>query len=176
MIPGSRAPRRRLPVAALLVVLAACGGDAPEPETAAADSAPAARDVPTCDDLTSVPVDSMETTETGLHVLRVREGEGRAAAPGDTVTAHYLGCLTDGTKFDASYDRNEPISFPLGTGRVIQGWDQGLQGMKPGGIRVLRIPPELGYGARGAPQGNIPPDATLLFRVEMVEVTPGGGA
>jgi len=97
-------------------------------------------------------------------------GEGNEAVPGNTVEVHYTGWLTDGTKFDSSYDRNEAFSFKLGAGQVIQGWDQGVAGMKVGGVRKLTIPPGLGYGARGA-GGVIPPDATLIFKVELVAVS-----
>lgn len=172
----------RLVAPVLLVGLAACGGDASggdasaRPGSARASGSATARSgPPTCGDLTSVPADSMRTTDSGLRILQEEEGEGRAAAAGDTVAVHYLGCLTDGEKFDASRDRNEPIEFPLGVGRVIAGWDEGVEGMKPGGVRILRIPPELAYGSRGTPDGAIPPDATLLFHVELVEVTPGEG-
>ncbi len=99
----------------------------------------------------------------------LREGTGAEAKAGDRVTVHYTGTLTDGTKFDSSRDRGQPFSFTLGRGQVIPGWDQGLIGMKPGGQRTLSIPPEEGYGARGA--GNvIPPNATLEFDVEMIRI------
>jgi peptidylprolyl isomerase/FKBP-type peptidyl-prolyl cis-trans isomerase FkpA len=96
-------------------------------------------------------------------------GTGAEAVGGQNVTVHYTGWLTDGTQFDSSLDRGEPFVFPLGGGRVIQGWDQGVAGMKIGGKRKLTIPPELGYGARGA-GGAIPPNATLVFEVELIEV------
>lgn len=164
--------------AVVLLVVACGGGDGDAAGTAdsvAADTAasPAVTSDTACRRLTGIPADSMEVTDSGLGVLQVTEGQGRAAAAGDTVVAHYLGCLSDGTKFDASHDRGEPISFVLGRGSVIQGWDEGLTGMQPGEVRYLRIPPELGYGARGTPDGPIPPNSTLLFEVQMVDVRPG---
>ena len=96
-------------------------------------------------------------------------GSGAAAAKGQRVTVHYTGWLTNGSKFDSSKDRKQPFAFSLGGGQVIQGWDQGVEGMKVGGKRKLTIPPELGYGARGA-GGVIPPNATLVFEVELLEV------
>jgi FKBP-type peptidyl-prolyl cis-trans isomerase len=97
-------------------------------------------------------------------------GTGETAVSGKVVKVHYTGWLTNGTKFDSSLDRNTPFEFPLGARRVIKGWDEGVEGMKVGGKRQLRIPPELGYGARGAAGGRIPPGATLIFDVELLEV------
>jgi FKBP-type peptidyl-prolyl cis-trans isomerase len=105
-----------------------------------------------------------------LAVDEVKAGEGATAVKGKTVSVHYAGHLTDGTKFDSSYDRGQPIEFHLGAGEVIKGWDQGIEGMKVGGKRKLTIPPELAYGARGTPGGPIPPNATLVFDVELVGV------
>ena len=109
------------------------------------------------------------TTATGLVIEDLAEGTGAAAAAGQHVTVHYTGWLTDGTKFDSSKDRNDPFDFPLGARHVIAGWDEGVQGMKVGGTRKLTIPPQLGYGARGA-GGVIPPDATLVFEVELLGI------
>jgi len=106
-------------------------------------------------------------TDSGLKYEDLEPGDGEPAAGGQTVTVHYTGWLTDGTKFDSSHDRNEPFRFPLGKGRVIRGWDEGVVGMRPGGRRRLTIPPHLGYGAAGA-GGVIPPNATLVFEVELL--------
>ncbi|MBL8489600.1 MAG: FKBP-type peptidyl-prolyl cis-trans isomerase [Rhodocyclaceae bacterium] len=109
------------------------------------------------------------TTANGLVIEDFSDGAGDEAVPGKRVSVHYTGWLTDGRKFDSSKDRNEPFEFPLGAGHVISGWDQGVAGMKVGGRRRLTIPPQLGYGARGA-GGVIPPNATLVFEVELLGV------
>ena len=96
-------------------------------------------------------------------------GSGPTAAAGQTVKVHYTGWLTDGKKFDSSKDRNDPFVFPLGGGQVIRGWEQGVQGMQVGGKRRLTIPPDLGYGTRGA-GGAIPPNATLVFEIELLGI------
>src|SRR5262245_52589719 len=104
-----------------------------------------------------------------LQIQDLRPGTGAEATAGKTVSVHYTGTLTDGKKFDSSHDRGKPFNFKLGAGQVIKGWDQGVAGMKIGGLRKLTIPPELGYGARGA-GGVIPPNATLIFEVELLGV------
>jgi FKBP-type peptidyl-prolyl cis-trans isomerase len=113
------------------------------------------------------------TTSSGLRYIDYGSGAGEKAAAGDHVIVHYTGWLYNngekGNKFDSSVDRGQPFSFPLGEGRVIKGWDEGVAGMRPGGKRTLIIPPALGYGASGA-GGVIPPNATLMFDVELIEI------
>ena len=109
------------------------------------------------------------STPSGLQYIDIVEGTGESPQRGARVTVHYTGTLEDGTKFDSSVDRNEPFEFPIGVGRVIRGWDEGVMTMKVGGKRKLVIPSELGYGARGA-GGVIPPNATLIFDVELLGV------
>lgn len=111
----------------------------------------------------------MTTLSSGLRYHDEKVGSGETAKAGDHVVVHYTGTLEDGTKFDSSYDSNQPFEFALGEGTVIRGWDEGVSGMKEGGKRTLVIPPELGYGARGAP-GVIPPNSTLHFDVELIRV------
>ena len=114
------------------------------------------------------------TTASGLVIEELNVGTGADATSGSKVRVHYTGWLLfggeKGKKFDSSRDRNDPFEFPLGKGHVIKGWDEGVQGMKVGGNRRLTIPPDLGYGARGA-GGVIPPNATLIFEVELLGVT-----
>jgi len=107
----------------------------------------------------------------GLEYWELTEGTGEEAKRGHTVQVHYTGWLTSGKKFDSSVDSGKPFEFKLGAGRVIKGWDDGVVGMKIGGKRQLRIPPAMGYGASGAGGGLIPPDATLIFDVELLGVT-----
>lgn len=109
------------------------------------------------------------TTKSGLKYVDQKVGEGPEVKSGDTVSVHYTGWLKDGTKFDSSKDRGQPFPVPVGQGRVIKGWDEGLQGMKAGGKRKLIIPPALGYGARGF-GGVIPPNAELIFEVELLKI------
>lgn len=104
-----------------------------------------------------------------LMIEDIVEGTGKTAEKGKVITVHYTGCLTDGTKFDSSLDRREPISITLGVGQVIRGWDEGFDGMKVGGKRKLTIPPEMGYGAQ-AVGGVIPANSTLVFEVELLYV------
>ena len=111
----------------------------------------------------------MVTNQSGFQYEDIVTGTGAEAVAGQTVTVHYTGWLKDGKKFDSSKDRNQPFAFLLGNGTVIKGWDEGVRGMKVGGIRKLTIPPELGYGVTGV-GGFIPPNETLTFEVELLSI------
>ena len=118
----------------------------------------------------TTPKSAAVTTASGLTYIITQNGTGAQLKAGDTVIVHYTGLLTNGQKFDSSLDRGEPISFPLGAGRVIKGWDEALQKLRIGDRATLIIPSAIGYGSRGTPDGAIPPDATLIFIVEIVGV------
>lgn len=154
---------------AAVALLAACGGG---DETTEDASSAAAEGDAVCAEIVAYDSTAVRETESGLGILDLSEGSGRAVEPGDTLRVHYTGCLTDGTRFDSSYDRGTPFGtgrpFVVGEGQVITGWDEGIPGMRPGGERILVIPSELAYGERGAGGGVIPPNATLVFRVELV--------
>ena len=145
------------------LILAACGGgDEPEETDTGGSSEEVASEEGDC------PTEPT-TTDSGLQIKEIECGDGEEAQKGDTLEVHYEGRLEDGTKFDASRDHGSTFEFQVGAGQVIQGWDEGLIGMKIGGIRELTIPPELGYGPQGAPPA-IPPNATLVFEVELVDI------
>lgn len=169
----------------VLVLLAACGpATTATPEAEATEPAPttapeSGEDVADGADLeASGPPAAFEgfdytTTDSGLQIAVTNEGEGEAAEEGKVVSVHYTGMLADGTVFDSSLNRNEPFTFPLGQGRVIPGWEEGIAMLNEGGTANLIIPPELGYGEQGS-GGAIPPNATLYFQVELVDVAEGG--
>jgi FKBP-type peptidyl-prolyl cis-trans isomerase len=147
----------------LCVTLFACDRKVPEP-----DSRPRVVEPPAPEEKAVAPASSA-TTAKGLVKQDLKTGTGPAVKRGDTLLVHYTGTLADGTKFDSSRDRDEPFRFSVGAGEVIKGWDEGTLGMKKGGIRKLTIPPELGYGRAGSPP-KIPPNATLTFEIELVDI------
>ena len=114
------------------------------------------------------PSNNSQTQASNLKIEDIQVGTGKEVVSGDNIVIHYKGTLTDGTKFDSSYDRGEPFETQIGVGQVIKGWDEGVVGMKVGGKRKLTIPPEMGYGNRAV--GPIPANSTLIFEVELVDV------
>jgi peptidylprolyl isomerase len=174
--------RRIAPVwLACVLLLAGCGSavdPTPTPQPAPPAAAATAETAASTTITESVDIAVNEntiTTGSGLMYSALVTGTGAAPQAGDIVSVHYTGTLTNGTVFDASYGRGQPIEFPLGQGAVIPGWDEGIALMNVGGKAVLTIPPELGYGERGA-GGVIPPNATLVFQVELVGIRPGAPA
>lgn len=147
-----------------LVSLVGCSGAREVPAPASAPS-----EAPQAQEATSASSPGKTADVTELKIEDVVVGKGAEAKSGNLVTVEYTGWLTDGTKFDSSLDSGQPFEFTLGQGKVIQGWDQGVAGMKVGGKRKLTIPPALGYGAQGS-GGVIPPNATLVFDVELLAV------
>jgi peptidylprolyl isomerase len=148
-----------LAIVVVIVIVARGGGDSGGGGTTTADVGPK----PTVEIPQGPPPKTLQTED-------LKEGEGDAAAQGDQLSVKYVGVLYDGGKeFDSNWDTGQPFDFPLGGGQVIQGWDQGLEGMKVGGIRRLVIPPDLGYGAAGQPP-TIPPNSTLVFVVGLTSI------
>ncbi len=154
---------RTLLVIPMVFSLAACGGE-DEGSTAPLTNADFASEL-------NVDLSAMMRTASGLYLQDLLVGSGDEAVAGTTVSVHYAGWLPNGTKFDSSRDRNDPFVFQLGAGLVIGGWDEGVVGMRIGGMRKLVIPPHLGYGAAGAGSA-IPGNATLVFDIELLSVTP----
>ena len=176
MTPKSLASSLTLALA--FTMLAACSSrDKPTGESAAsAPAAPASAAAPSSEPVADA-TPATGTENMPLQKIELAPGAGAEIKSGQTALVHYTGWLYDaaapenkGKKFDSSVDRNEPFEFPVGAGMAIKGWDEGVAGMKPGGKRRLVIPPELGYGARGAGGGLIPGGATLVFDVELVEI------
>lgn len=164
--------RNYLYVTIFLVILVVVGGIAvfatkgPSKKQTLATASPAAT-IGTTEPVATSSAQTV-TMENGLQIQDEVVGTGVEAVAGKSVTVNYIGTLTDGIKFDSSYDRNQPFTFNLGAGEVIQGWDQGVVGMKVGGKRKLTIPPSLGYGSQTV--GSIPPNSTLIFEVELLNV------
>lgn len=164
--------------ASALVAAAACGGDdddapasTPSPAGTATAASPAPARTPTpAANATAGPITLANPTVTasGLRYEDVAVGDGPSPQQGQRVTVHYTGYFTDGRKFDSSLDRGQPFTFVLGVGQVIRGWDEGVATMKVGGKRLLYIPSNLAYGARG--QGPIPPNTDLIFEVELLDI------
>ena len=156
----------------LAVAVAACSGDAPTATPVATTTAtPVATDTATpTPEIPSLPPSAPVRSESGLVSMDLVIGTGAVAEPGSLVTVHYTGKLPDDTVFDSSLERGEPFQFPLGGGMVIDGWEEGIAGMKVGGKRFLIIPPDLAYGDR-AVGALIPPNATLIFEVELLDVS-----
>jgi FKBP-type peptidyl-prolyl cis-trans isomerase len=170
-----------------LIALACALGLAALMGTACTKAAPSASEsVPSTEAQSTAPSESTTPTEAAtqpaavtpappeakLEIKDTKVGKGTAVKTGDTVTVHYTGWLMDGKKFDSSLDSGQPFSFTVGAGRVIEGWDTGLVGMKVGGTRVLVIPSQMGYGAQGSPP-VIPADATLKFEIKLLSIQPG---
>ena len=150
-----------LATAATIILAAGCTKKSEQPSQPESNTA-------TTQTATGTQANTQSATEPKVQIVDTVVGKGTEATTGKTVTVHYTGTLTDGTKFDSSVDRKEPFTFTLGAGQVIKGWDQGIVGMKVGGKRKLTIPPELAYGNNAV--GAIPANSTLIFDVELLEV------
>jgi peptidylprolyl isomerase len=168
-----RARRQLTAAAAALLLLGACDRAADEEQTVPEE--PETPDLAERPEVAAAMGDDLGDPPDDLVLDDIVVGDGDAVEPGDTVTVQYVGVAwSTQEEFDASWDRGQPFTFTLGEGRVIEGWDRGVQGMRVGGRRSLTIPPELGYGERGV-DGVIAPGETLVFVVDLVDVEPGGG-
>jgi peptidylprolyl isomerase len=168
-----RARRHLAAAAAALLLLGACDRATDEEQTVPEE--PETPDLAERPDVAATLGDDLGEPPDELVVDDIVVGEGDEVGPGDTVTVQYVGVSwSTREEFDASWDRGQPFTFTIGEGRVIEGWERGVQGMQVGGRRSLTIPPELGYGERGV-DGVIAPGETLVFVVDLVEVEPGGG-
>ena len=167
LISAVARPLRTLAVLPLAFILAACGDDASGPEEVVLQDPAAISYAPSL----GVDLSAMELQASGLYIRDLQEGEGEPTVAGDVMVVHYSGWLNDGTLFDSSHSRNTPFAVPTGAGQVIAGWEEGLPGMRVGGVRQLVIPPQLGYGAQSV--ARIPAGSVLIFEVELLEVNPG---
>lgn len=154
------------------IALLGCTKKESPPPQQTAQTPQEAKPQPKAEEPMGIPLVSGDTvtTASGLKYIDITVGQGPNPTPSDTVKAHYTGWLTDGTKFDSSRDRGAPLEFPIGVGKVIKGWDEGLGSMKVGGRRLLIIPSGLAWGERGIPGGPIPPNAGVVFDVELLSV------
>ncbi len=164
-----------LPIAIVIVIVLVGGyyllNSSPSPATP--ETNPPKSDIMIQEEPTQSPPTQTTQPEDQVEKVQIEtlvEGKGEGAKDGDTLSVHYTGTLTDGTKFDSSIDRGEPFSVTLGAGQVIKGWEEGLMGMKVGEKRRLTIPPSLGYGPTGMPGSPIGPNATLIFEVELLKI------
>jgi peptidylprolyl isomerase len=165
--------RRGAALLAATALLAGCGGDDSEKEAKPAATATQTAAAPSLKDTSQKPEVTKPTCDppSKLVVKDIVKGKGPAAKAGDTVSMQYVGVnYSNGQQFDASWDRGQPFQFQLGAGMVIPGWDKGIVGMKQGGRRELIIPPKLGYGPAGTPDGSIPPNETLVFVVDLQQI------
>ncbi len=160
----------RMPAAVLAIaLLAGCNQYEAQKAASATGATPSTPSAPAPAAAATPTGGKVHKLPSGLQYEDMVVGSGKMAEPGMNVSVHYTGWLTDGTKFDSSVDRNQAFQFQLGAGMVIRGWDEGVKGMRIGGKRKLTIPPDMGYGAAGA-GGVIPPNATLVFDVELLDV------
>ncbi len=167
--------RRIFATAVIVLVALAVSVSGQTPATQTPTHKPAQPVRPNTNAPTKVTGDGVKT-DSGLQYWDIRVGTGAVAKAGDHVKVHYTGWLTTGKKFDSSVDARQPFDFTIGKGDVIKGWEEGVAGMKVGGKRQLRIPPELGYGAAGTPGGPIPPNATLIFDIQLLSIIPEAAA